>query len=544
MKTILTKNVNILIVDDSIENIMALEASLEADNVTIFTTTSPKTVEQLCIDHSISIALIDVKMPEMDGFELVDILKANPKTAHVMIILITGYSMGSEDVVKGLNKGAADYLFKPLDLYITLAKVNSMITLINHKDEIIQKNSELETYQKELFDAIKQTEKSKLLKENFLANMSHEIRTPLNGIIGLTTLLKEVANTDDQHEFIRLMEFSSKSLLGIVNDILESAQIDAGKIAIKRSKVDLVELVNDIYRVTLPLANEKGLTLVCEIAPDVPQMIMADSLRLNQILINLINNAIKFTNSGIINIYVNLLETDDDHATIQFMVKDTGSGIPESELKTIFNRFEQIENKSWQKFGGTGLGLAIVKKLVALKGGTIKVESTVGVGSSFIFTNQFNTIEETAEGTGANDQLSILPKFDNIQILLAEDNFTNQFIAVKMLKEWNIQVDIAANGLDAFEKIKEKNYDLVLMDIHMPVMDGNEATKKVRQELTGEKRNVPIISYSASVLEREKEEAKLAGVDDFIEKPFEPEVLNSKIHQLIKERKHGRESTY
>jgi signal transduction histidine kinase len=543
MKISLPDNINLLIVDDSLDNIMALEAGLEADGLTIFTTTSPKTVEKLCIDNNISIALVDIKMPELDGFELLDMIKTNPKTEHIRVILITGYSMSSEDVLKGLNKGAVDYLFKPLDLHITIAKVKSLITLISNEHEIIKKNSELETYQKELFMAIKQTEKSKLLKENFLANMSHEIRTPLNGIIGLTSLLKGVAITEDQLEIIRLMEFSTKSLLGIVNDILESAQIDAGKITIKRSKINLIELVNNVSDLTLSMANEKGLKLVCKIDADVPQIIIADPLRLNQILINLINNAIKFTDSGTINIDVSLINKKDGRALIQFIIKDSGKGIPESELKTIFNRFEQIENKSWEKFGGTGLGLSIVKKLVELKGGTLKVESTVGVGSSFIFTNEYDVIEDEVKGNTINDHLTTLPKFNNILILLAEDNFTNQFIALKMLKEWNIRVDVAINGLDAFEKIKEKDYDLVLMDTHMPVMDGNEATKKIRKELTGVKRSIPIISYSASVMEREREEAKLAGVDDFMEKPFEPEILNSKIHKLIRERKLNSEAS-
>ena len=185
------KNINILIVDDKIDNAMMLEAALEREGSNIFTTTSPKNVIQLCIDKNISIALIDVKMPEMDGFELLDLIKSNPLTQHIMVVLITGYSMNSEDVVKGLSKGAVDYLFKPLDLYITTAKVNSLITLINHEREIKKKNSELESYQEELFKAIEQAENSRTIKENFLANMSHEIRTPLNAIVGLTSLLKD-----------------------------------------------------------------------------------------------------------------------------------------------------------------------------------------------------------------------------------------------------------------------------------------------------------------------------------------------------------------
>jgi signal transduction histidine kinase len=532
----LQERVNLLIVDDKANNIIALEASLEQDGLNIFTTKSPKNVFQICIDNDISIALIDVHMPDMDGFELLDLLKKNPLTEHILVILITGYSMGSEHVVKGLNKGAVDYLFKPLDLYITIAKVNSLITLVNYQREINRKNKELENYQQELFKAIEQTEKSKIVKENFLANMSHEIRTPLNAIIGLTSLLVETPLTDDQLEMLDLMEFSTKSLLGIVNDILESAQIDAGKIEIKRSKTNIINLIQTVCELTKPMANEKGLKLVCDIGEDVPMMIMADSLRLNQILMNLINNAIKFTHAGTINISLKLLGKKGDEVKLEFAVKDSGVGIPESSIDNIFTRFEQIEDKTWQKFGGTGLGLSIVKRLIELKGGTLKVESTVGIGTTFMFTNTYQEVAENKKLNSLRKPIADLPKFDDISILLAEDNAVNRFIAVKMLKEWNVKVDIAANGLEAFEKLKTNSYNLVLMDTHMPVMSGIEATKKIRAELTGLKKDIPIVTFSASVLEWEIAEAKNAGADDFIGKPFQPENLNNKIHKLINER--------
>jgi signal transduction histidine kinase len=531
------KNINILIVDDKIDNAMMLEASLERKGLNIFTTTSPKNVMQLCIDSDISIALIDVKMPEMDGFELLDLIKSNPLTKHIMVILITGYSMNSEDVVKGLSKGAVDYLFKPLDLYITTAKVNSLITIINHEREIKKKNSELESYQEELFKAIEQAENSRTIKENFLANMSHEIRTPLNAIVGLTSLLKDSKINADQQEIVKLMDISSKSLLGIVNEILESAKIDAGKVEIVRSKTDIIDLVKNICDVTMPMANEKGLKLICTIDKEVPQMIMADALRLNQILMNLISNAIKFTNSGDIKVNLTLKEKNDTNALLEFTVKDSGIGITKSSIEKIFTRFEQIEDKTWQKFGGTGLGLSIVKRLIELKGGTLNVDSEIGVGTTFIFDNWYKLANEPAKTNSLPKNLSDLPKLDNVLVLLAEDNTINQFMIVKMLKEWNIEVDVAINGLDAFEKLKRNNYNLILMDIHMPVMNGYEATRKIRKEMIDSKKNIPIISFSASVINHEKDEAKKAGGDDFIEKPFEPIVLHHKIRKLVNKKR-------
>lgn len=530
------KSTNILIVDDSIEILSVLKESLEKENINIFTTTEPTTVIDICTENDISIALIDVKMPDINGFELLKMLKSNSATDNIVVILMTGYSMSTQDVVMGLSNGAVDYLFKPLDLYITLAKVTSLIALVNFQREIQKKNSELEIYQKELFKAIEMAEKNKVIKENFLANMSHEIRTPLNAIVGITHLLKDSEINPKQEEMIELLDYSSKSLLGIVNDILESSQIDAGKININAENTDIKDLVQTICNLTRPMAAEKGLVLNCTIDPQVPVLIMGDALRLNQIMINLINNAIKFTPTGSIDVYLKLIDQREHEALIELTVKDTGTGIDAASLEKIFDRFEQIEDKTWQKFGGTGLGLSIVKRLIALMNGKITVNSEVGAGTAFTFQNWFLLSEEIPLKENHPIKPSQLSQFNNIHILLAEDNPINQFVAIHILKSWNIKVDIAENGLEAFEKLKLKDYHLILMDTHMPVMNGNEATMKIRTELTGPKSLIPIISFSASVIEHEKNEAKAAGADDFIEKPFDPTALHHKIAYLIGKR--------
>jgi signal transduction histidine kinase len=533
MSTPLTQTINLLVVDDKADNIMVIEASLEREGLNILTTTSPKKVEQMCIDNDISIALIDVMMPEMNGYELLDRIKKNPLTSHIMVILITGFAMGTEEIVEGFSKGAVDYLFKPLDLYITSAKVNSLITMVNYQKDIQKKNQELESYQQELFKAIEETEKSKIIKENFLANMSHEIRTPLNAIIGLTHLLKDSRIDNKQREMIKLMGFSSKALLGIVNDILESAQIDAGKMEIIRKETNIIYLLKAICDLTSPMANEKNLVLKCHISKDVPAVIMADALRINQILMNLINNAIKFTDSGSIQVGLRLIERNKEKVLLEFMVKDSGVGIPKSSIDKIFTRFEQVEDKTWQKFGGTGLGLSIVKKLVHLKGGKLNVESTLGVGTTFTF-NSWYTVVNEPDLTEPDEKDVEQLNFHNMPILLVEDSTVNQYIVVEMLKEWNINVDVAGNGIEAFEKLKHNDYQLILMDTHMPLMNGHETTKRIRNEMPEEKRNIPILSFSASVIEVERDEAKDAGVDDFIEKPFEPIKLVNKIRKLTK----------
>jgi len=263
----------------------------------------------------------------------------------------------------------------------------------------------------------------------------------------------------------------------------------------------------------------------------VPAWVKADALRLNQILMNLINNAIKFTVAGQVVVTLKVGEVNDGRTALEFTVKDSGLGIPESAIKEIFERFEQVQDKSWQKFGGTGLGLSIVKRLAELMGGSIKVNSVLGEGTSFIFTalfehanNLFTEIQQPL-----NSPAEELGDLKHVRVLLVEDNVINQFVAIRILQQWNVKVDCALNGLEAFHKVAAQEYDLVLMDTHMPVMNGIESTRKIRTELPEGKNNIPIISFSASVIEHEQQEARNAGVNDFLEKPFHPQILHQKI---------------
>jgi len=530
--------VNILLVDDNVSNLTILKEVLDRPEVNIITSNVPGEVVDICLAEDISIALIDVKMPGLSGFELLNQIKQNPLTENVVVILMTGYSMSSEEVFLGLSSGAVDYLFKPLDMHITNAKITSLLTLVNYQREVEKKNKELEFYQKDLFQAVEEAKKGKEIKENFLANMSHEIRTPLNAIVGITNLLKTSELDDQQKEMIRLMDFSSHALLGIVNDVLESFQIDAGKINLDVTAIDVTALFMSVADTMRPLAVEKGLVLHHNIIGKVPAWVKADALRLNQILMNLINNAIKFTVAGQVVVTLKVGEVNDGRTVLEFTVKDSGLGIPENAIKEIFERFEQVQDKSWQKFGGTGLGLSIVKRLAELMGGSIKVNSVLGEGTSFIFTALFEhandlvtEIEQPLSPTA--EELSDL---SHVRVLLVEDNVINQFVAIRILQQWNVKVDCALNGLEAFHKVAAQKYDLVLMDTHMPVMNGIESTRKIRTELPEGKNNIPIISFSASVIEHEQKEALDAGVNDFLEKPFHPQILHQKIVSMTKGR--------
>eukprot|EP01037_Dinobryon_pediforme_P003834 gene3834-3883_t len=290
--------------------------------------------------------------------------------------------------------------------------------------------------------------------------------------------------------------------------------MDAGKFQIQRSEISVISLLNNLCDLLKPLAKDKGLEFKCEIAKAVPDRIIADSLRLNQILTNIINNAIKFTNSGSIEVKLEVLQSSTEKAQLNFVVKDSGLGIPKSSINKIFQRFEQVEDKTWQNYGGNGLGLSIVKRLVELKGGQLNVESEIGVA------------DVTKDDSNS-------ARLNNIMVLLAEDNSASQYIIVEMLGKWNMSVDVASNGMEAFEKLKYHDYSLVLLDTHMPVLNGYETARKIRREMTGSKQNIPIISFSASVTESEKNAAITAGANDFINKPFEPEALRLMIAEKV-----------
>lgn len=522
--------IKLLIVDDKEENIVALEALLRRDGIELITTTSPNEALRICWEQDIAIALIDVQMPEMDGFELVEILKSNPRTREMMVIFVTAISTETKYAVRGLNSGAVDYLYKPLDPYVTSAKVDAFIQLVRYQREIKQKNAELENFQKELIAAKNLAEQGKRTKESFLANMSHEIRTPINGIIGLLHLIENTELDNEQKKIVNLLKVSSESLLGVINDILDISKIDSGKFKIIRTETRIAEVIQSVIGLLKFKADEKQIALDAKMGEDVPPLIMVDSLRLNQILLNLMSNAVKFTDIGSVTLNIDVLKRKANMVKLRFSVTDTGIGISEDKLDKIFETFEQAEDDTMHRYGGTGLGLSIVKKLADLKGGEIKVESTKGKGSSFTFINWYQVVtkQETEPDTASDD----FKGFDHLSVLVAEDNAVSQFMIRKILTGWNAKVDIVDNGEKVLEKVRRNQYDLILMDTYMPVMGGYEATHRIRTEMPAGIKDIPIISLSAAVLEDEKQQALKAGVNDIIGKPFDVEVLRHKIEKL------------
>lgn len=370
-------------------------------------------------------------------------------------------------------------------------------------------------------------EKASEIKEQFLANMSHEIRTPVNSVLGFTSLLEKTELKENQAQFVSLIKTSGNNLLGIINDILDLSKIEYGMVQLVKNPFQPKQLCYEVEMMFFHQLTEKALLFTCTIDKNVPAVLIGDKERLNQILMNLVSNAIKFTEHGGITVSVSLLSQQDNKVRLQFSVKDTGIGIKEDKLLSIFERFEQAETGANRKYGGTGLGLSIVKNLVEIQGGSIIAKSIFGQGAEFVFDLPFDIAdenlaaeEEALTATGKRSAVFSLPQ--GLQVLVAEDNKMNQRLLQYIFDSWNIEFQFAENGKECIDALKLRQYDLVLMDIQMPEMDGYEATGIIRKQL---KLNLPIIAMTANALPGEKEKCERMGMNDYISKPISEQAL-------------------
>jgi len=404
--------------------------------------------------------------------------------------------------------------------------------LEGQKIQLEENQEKLTSQNAVLAKALESAKSADKAKSLFLANMSHEIRTPLNGIIGMAHLMKDDIVHEKNKNKLAVIQFSAETLVSLVNDILDFSKIEAGKLELDLDHFNLYEVIHNISSLFQLKAGEKNLTFICNIDPSVPPYIFSDQTRIKQILINLINNAIKFTDKGSVRLNVKMLPPQSDKMLLRFDVIDSGIGINEENQSKIFSSFTQSDASFTRKFGGTGLGLAISKHLVELMGGEIGVISNLGHGSNFWFTIEVLPGKEKVDSIRHFDKNKDL--ITGLHILLAEDNKVNVMVAQQIIEKAGHLVMVANNGNEAVRLYKNNTFNLVLMDIMMPEMDGLEATRRIREwEQEKGRTPIPIIALTANVIKKDQEKYLAAGMSDFLSKPIHPDVLVEKIQLLL-----------
>lgn len=415
-------------------------------------------------------------------------------------------------------------------LAIALISILSLLSLALYKNNIIRKQSNqlLEEKNKELIIAKDKAVKASNARADFLSTVSHELRTPLNAINGIAHLLLEEKPKKSQMHYLESLQFSGNYLTNFINDILEINKIESNKTLVENFPFNLKELLENIHNSLKELANVNNNTFSFEIDPKIPDYLIGDPTKLSQILLNLINNALKFTHNGSVNVKTKLISLEEKNAKLFFEISDTGIGIPEDKIESVFDSFSQGSVGINRKYGGTGLGLTIVKKLVEILGGKIELESVVDIGSSFTFELPFNVSEKPliVEETKIEKTDSTL---NGKKILVVEDNKINQMVTKKMLENKGVICEIVDNGEEAIVIAKNKKYDLILMDIHLPGINGTISAKKIREFDT----KTPIIALTAISLNENRENILSFGINDIITKPFVPNEFYSIISKHI-----------
>lgn len=522
----------ILIVDDLVENLISLEAILEDFDIEIIRAYSGEEALKLSVMEDLALVILDVQMPGMNGYETLEMMRQRKKTKYLPVIFVSAIHQSDLHIIKGIETGAVDFIPKPIIPDILRGKVRVFLDLYLQRVKLDNLLKEMEEANLNLKIAKDKAEEATRTKSMFLANMSHEIRTPLNGVIGISKLLQKSSLNKEQDELLQIITNSGENLMMIINDILDFSKIESGQIQFEIIHFDLRKLVENVFQLMKFRALEKGIGFTYSIADDVPSMLSGDPYRINQILINLVNNAIKFTHKGKVEVHVGFVDSYDDIYRIMFRVIDSGIGISEEKKSSLFCEFCQTESSITRKYGGTGLGLAISRNLVSLMNGEINVISELGKGSEFWFRLPLHKAVVPVEDLDENQEN--LPK--DIKILLAEDNVINQKVSALSLRHLGYECDIANNGKEAVDMYRKISYDLILMDMQMPELNGLEATIRIRDyEKSNQDNNLAYITaVTANSMVEDKKDCILAGMDAFLTKPFNESDLTNILFEVAK----------
>ncbi len=506
----------VLIVDDNLGNIEALVSLMDELDIEIFKAQSGNQAVFMTIEHDFALILMDVQMPEMDGFETVKFIRHEQKNRNVPIIFLSAIYHEDFYKIKGVKAGAIDFMVKPIQEELFLGKIKLFL--------------QLHHYQESIRDFAAKAEQANLAKSEFLANMSHEIRTPMNAIIGMTQLALKTELTPKQADYLNKIKGASYSLLGIINDILDFSKIEAGKLNMENINFNLEETLNSIFSLVMVKGEEKDIELLFLPSNDLPTDLIGDPLRLGQIILNLVNNAIKFTEQGEIIIGARVKERSSSRAELEFSVSDSGIGMSPAQQQRLFTPFSQADASTTRRYGGTGLGLTICRHLIEMMDGHIWVESQEGFGSTFRFTASFGL--QQAAGT---QQLSI-PSLKGLRVLVIDDCLASLKLMEKLLSTMNFDVSVAASGQDGILRLesyaKERPFDLVIVDWNMPDMDGFETIKAIRLNPRLIRKPV-IIMMTAYGREDIVKSAEHSGLDGFLLKPVSPTLLYSAITEAF-----------
>ncbi|MDD3813749.1 MAG: response regulator [Desulfocapsaceae bacterium] len=497
----------VLLIDDNLATRTPLVTVLEQADYNVVLGCCAEEAMKLLRSLTPDIILLDVMMPGMNGFSFCRKLKKDPKYQDIPVIFLTSLSQQT-DIVKGFDAGGQDYIIKPFNQQELLARVRTHI----HLHDTLLENKRLSRL---ALDANRS-------KSEFLASMSHEIRTPLNSIIGMAEVLAETVLSSEQHEYVRIFRSAGENLLEIINDILDLSKIEAGQTELESIDFDLPTLLDSVTSLVSLRADEQETLIHTHIDSDVPFYLKGDPTRLRQILLNLVGNAVKFTQKGKVEIKVST-ETQSGHEQkLLFSITDNGIGIPADKQQLIFDSFTQADSLTTRKYGGTGLGLTICQKLLNIMQGRIWLISQPEKGSTFFFTIPFS--QATSPRPEIDTNIGIQPArcelLQTARILLVDDNKDNCNLIRLYLYNTPFTLKTAGNGQEAVTTFCAKPYDLVLMDIEMPIMDGYEATQKIRQwEQRQQRTPVPIIALTAHAFIRFKKKCLDAGCNDFLTKP-------------------------